>query len=335
MRRLVFLLLAAFAWPLAAGAQSFDSQDWQVVCDNTRTCRAAGYQREHDDPPVSVLFTRLAGTRSPVFGELQLGAMGNSPRPGNVKLMVGGKPAGTIALGRDNHGQMPGAVVETLLRALAGNAGVAFVAGKTTWRLSGDGAPAVLAKMDDLQGRTGTASAMGRRGTLAEDNVVLPLTPTSVRAVRVAGVRAGDDELAGRVLAMIPHNDDCPLLDDGDARSDPRNAPRLWHLDANRVLVTVTCWRKGADSGAGFWIANQRPPFAARALTLSATGFDETSTLQAAHKSAGGCGSSDTWTWNGYEFEQTTSASRGLCRGVVDGGAWELPTVVSDVTPAK
>ena len=335
MHRFLVLLLATLAWPMAAGAQSFDSQDWQVVCDNIRTCRAAGYQREHDDPPVSVLFTRLAGTRSPVFGEVQLGTMGNSPRPGNVRLMVGGKPAGTVAVNRDNRGQMGGAVVDALLRGLAANTSVAFVAGKTTWRLSGDGAAAALAKMDELQGRTGTASAMGRRGTLGDDNVVLPVTLPGVRAVRIAGKRPGDDQLAGHILAMIPHSDDCPLLDDGEARADPRNAPRLWHLDANRVLVTVACWRQGAAGGAGYWIANQKPPFAAHAVTLSASAFDEASTLQAAQKRDGGCGSTEAWTWNGYDFEQTTASTHGLCRGVADGGAWELPTVVSDVTPAK
>lgn len=40
----------------------FTSQDWQVVCDNTRTCRIAGYQAENNSEfPVSVLLTRRAG----------------------------------------------------------------------------------------------------------------------------------------------------------------------------------------------------------------------------------------------------------------------------------
>lgn len=36
----------------------FVQDDWQVVCDNTRTCRVAGYSSDASiDKPVSVLFT--------------------------------------------------------------------------------------------------------------------------------------------------------------------------------------------------------------------------------------------------------------------------------------
>jgi Protein of unknown function (DUF1176) len=334
MRVVVLSLLAAAAWPFAAPAQSLDSRDWQVVCDNTRTCRAAGYRREQDAPAVSVLFTRQAGVRAPLYGELQLGQSG--ARPGSVKLVVGGKPGPTIALDRDNHGQLGGAVVEALLRALAGNASVAFVSGKTTWRLSGDGALAALSQMDEAQGRSGTAGALVRRGTLSDDNVKLPLATPTVRAVRIAGgPRPGDDDLANRIVSMIPHNDDCPLLDDGEARADPNDAPQLWHLDANRVLMSVTCWRKPPASGRGYWIANQRPPFAPHAVTLSGSGFDGVATLVERQKPGAGCASDQAWTWNGYDLELTASATGGLCRGVVDGGPWRLPTVIAEVIPAK
>jgi len=335
MCKILLPLLAALAWPHAAQAQSFDDRDWQVVCDNTRTCRAAGYQREGDPPPVSVLFTRQAGARAPLAGELRLGPAGGA-RPSSVRLAVGGKPGATIALDRDGGAQLGGAVVQTMLRALAGDAGVAFVSGKTTWRLSGAGALAALAQMDEAQGRVDTAGGVARRGALADDNAKLPLARATVRAQRIAGgARPGDADLANRILAMIPHNEDCPLLDDGQERVDPQNAPQLWHLDANRVLVSVACWRRPPASGRGYWIANWRPPFAARAVTLSGSGFDGTSTLVESQKLAGGCASEQAWTWNGYDFEQTASASGGLCRGVADGGAWRLPTVVSEVIPAQ
>ena len=50
---------------------------------------------------------------------------------------------------------------------------------------------------------------------------------------------------------------------------------------------------------------------------------------------AGDCGSAEGWTWTGYRFEQTYAATGGLCRGVKAGGAWELPSLVADVIPAK
>ena len=115
MRKLLLLVLAVLAWPLAAGAQSFENKDWQVVCDNTRACRAAGYQRDGDaGPGVSVLFTRLAGARSSVTGEVQIADMGEGAKlPSSLKLSIAGKPAGTVVLGRQgNRGELSGAQVE-------------------------------------------------------------------------------------------------------------------------------------------------------------------------------------------------------------------------------
>lgn len=44
---------------------SFQHDDWEVACDNTRTCRAAGYQSDDGGEalPVSVLLTRAARAR--------------------------------------------------------------------------------------------------------------------------------------------------------------------------------------------------------------------------------------------------------------------------------
>jgi hypothetical protein len=340
MRRALPFLLATLAWPAAAGAQSFADQDWQVVCDNTRTCRAAGYQHEGDANAVSLLLTRAAGPGATVTGELLLGDMGRGgSSPASLKLTIAGKPAGTIAIDRARHrAPLGGSVVEALLRALPGAAPIALSAGKTTWRLSGDGAAAMLLKMDELQGRVGTASALVRRGTLGSDNVLLPLSVPTLQAVRIAGpARPGDDALASLILSRIPHADDCPALDDVDTARDPANAPKVWHLDANRVLLRAACGRSAGSQGDGFWIAIVHPPYDAKRLTASGTGFDGVATLSAQHKDRelGDCVTDEAWTWNGYAFEATSASTSGLCREVAVGGAWNLPTLVTQVIPAK
>nr|WP_024745406.1 DUF1176 domain-containing protein [Xanthomonas oryzae] len=64
--------LAAFADPVTG--ISFDHDDWTIACDDTRTCRAAGYQADEGEHlPVSVLLTRKAGARQTVTAELTLG----------------------------------------------------------------------------------------------------------------------------------------------------------------------------------------------------------------------------------------------------------------------
>jgi hypothetical protein len=65
---------------------AFEHGDWMLACDNTRTCRAAGYQKEAGDTlPVSILLTRLAGPRQTVTGELMLGQYDEASGPHGLR----------------------------------------------------------------------------------------------------------------------------------------------------------------------------------------------------------------------------------------------------------
>ncbi|NBD19090.1 DUF1176 domain-containing protein [Aquabacterium fontiphilum] len=66
--------------PHAAGV-SFGHLDWELACDNTRTCRAAGYQPEEAGLAVSLLLTRAAGPGTPVQARLTLGDYGRLGTP--------------------------------------------------------------------------------------------------------------------------------------------------------------------------------------------------------------------------------------------------------------
>ena len=330
------LLLAAIAFPVAASAQSFESKDWQVVCDNTRACRAAGYSLEGSDRPVSVLLARASGPGMPLVGELQLGSMGaDAMHPGSVTLVVGGKPAGSIHLDRDNHGGLPPGAISALLRAVVAGNDVSFTAGKTAWRLSASGAADALAQIDDVQGRSGRTSAIVRRGNGNDSDVASAMAMPRLQGVFIPTASQPDDPaLAVRVLASIQSNASCPLLDDGNAQA----RARLWHVDANRLLVTQPCRAAAPNVGSnGYWLANLRPPYDAKAMTYSGTDYDGSGTIVArsVDGAAGDCGTSASWTWNGYRFEQTFAASGGLCRRVKAGGAWQLPSLVTDVVPGN
>ena len=335
MGKFLLLVLAVLAWPAAANAQSFEGKDWQVVCDNTRACRAAGYSVEGSDNPVSVLFSRASGAGMPVFGELQLGTLDpRSVHPASVVMAVAGKPAGTIRVDRNNHADLTAPVATALLKALVGGNGVSFAAGKTTWRLSGDGAVEMLQKIDDAQGRAGRPSAIVRKGSASDLDVASPMAVPRMEAAPIPAVtQPGDDALAVRVLASVQSNADCPLLDDGAAQSKAR----LWHLDANRLLVTQPCRATAYNAGHGYWTANLRPPYDAKPMTYSGGDYDGVAsiTVRQASRAAGDCGTAEAWTWNGFRFEQSYAAVGGLCRGVKAGGAWELPSLVTDVVPAK
>ena len=342
MRKLVLSLSAALAWPMAlswpmaAGAQSLEIKDWQVVCDNTRSCRAAGYSVEGSTSPVSVLLTRAPSPGGPMLAELQLGVMVDGPgaHPASVALVIDGKAAGAIRLSGNNHAVLARPVLAAILKSLAGGGDLAFTAAKTTWRVSGSGAVEALQQMDDVQGRTGRPSALVRKGGGNDADVSSPMAAPRMEATHISTIpQPGDAALAVRVMASVRSNPACPLLDDGDAQGKAR----LWHLDANRLLVTQSCTPGIGGPAVGYWIANLLPPYDAKPLTYRGADYDGTGTLSARSVAgaAGDCGSAESWTWKGFRFEQTYAASFGLCRGVKAGGASELPSLVTELIPAN
>ncbi len=71
---------------------SFIHKDWEIVCDNTGTCRAAGYQQDSETNLVSVLLTREAGDNSFVHA----GVMIDKNGPKLIELSINGKKYGKI-----------------------------------------------------------------------------------------------------------------------------------------------------------------------------------------------------------------------------------------------
>ncbi|HEY8976415.1 MAG TPA: DUF1176 domain-containing protein [Burkholderiaceae bacterium] len=334
MRRILSAIAVALGVPLAAHAQSFDSQDWTVTCDNTRTCRAAGYSVEGSAMPVSLLIARAAGPNAPVYGELQLGVLAaGSVHPSSVSLAGNGKAAIAIRVDRNNHAELAASALIAILKSLSAGGDVIFSSGKSTWRLSGAGAVEALQKMDDAQGRSGGGSALIRKGPAGAGDVASAMAIPRMDAARIPTAPQPDDAaLAVRVLSAIQSTPDCPLLDDGASQSQGR----LWHLDANRLLVTQPCKGAAGATAQGWWLANRRPPYDARPLTYAGE-FDGVASITARVPagSSGDCATAQGWTWTGYRFEQTYAATGGLCRGVKAGGAWEIPSLVADVVPAK
>ncbi len=51
---------------------TFTHKDGELACDNTRTCRTAGYHEEDDGPNATILLTPPAGPNQPIKVELQM-----------------------------------------------------------------------------------------------------------------------------------------------------------------------------------------------------------------------------------------------------------------------
>ncbi|WP_434990714.1 DUF1176 domain-containing protein [Xanthomonas melonis] len=334
------LLSSMVAQAAPATSVDFTHDDWTIACDNTRICRAAGYQPDEGEHlPVSVLLTRKAGAGQAVTAELMLGQYDEVKLPASLSLQIDQRNLGKLALdGNSGTASLSGAQVAALLAALPRSSTIVALGNDgRRWQLSDKGASAVLLKMDEFQGRLGTRGALVRKGDRDESAVLPPLPVPQVREARLAAPQAGDARLATSptlyqaLRASLPADEQCKGLEPGDA-SEPLTITRL---SSDKLLVSTACWTGAYNAGSGFWVVNARAPFAPTLVTLQGSDLDG-ATIVASHKGRGlgDCYSHAAWTWDGRRFVQTSESTSGLCRLVSAGGAWELPTVVTEVKPS-
>ncbi len=335
-----FLFCAAFlcAPALAADAHpgmEFSHHDWQLVCDNTRTCRAAGYAPDYGEDGASVLLTRAAGPGQPVAGELQVADDGEPAPAGDLRLLIDERDLGALAdPGTQGSHPLSRGQLAALLAALLRDSDIQVADRKgRRWALSDQGAAAVLLKMDDYQGRLDTPGALVRKGRRAEASV-LPALPVPVVVVAKVLPTRPDDTALGRSPALRAALRAALDADPGecDRFDESADVPlQVERLDAHRLLVSAPCWMGAYNSGDAYGVSNDRPPFAPRLVTYDGTGHDAGEIVASQKgRGLGDCWGHSSWHWNGEAFVPTSSYQTGMCRGM-PGGFWELPRLVGEV----
>jgi len=339
------LALALCAQTAALGSSlTFSLNNWQLVCDNTRTCRAAGFSVDGAANPVSVLLTRKAGPREAVHAQVMIGNYGPDgaavPLPSILKLSmrVNGRAAGQtiIHTNRTMTADLSAAQVNTLLAALPRPSTIEWRAGAERWALSDKGSTAVLLKMDAFQGRIGTIGALIKKGPGSDDRVLPPLTVPEVMTSAPAKPQPGDAHLVERfggtlrnaLVASVKKSNYCPMLTEPEEDAVVELA--LNRLSDEKFLISVPCWSGAYNFGTGYWVVNERPPFNPVLVTDSGSGYRDGSIFASQKgRGLGDCWSTDSWEWNGKQFIHTESSSTGLCRLIAAGGSWDLPTIVT------
>ncbi len=344
---------AAAIEPAGAPGLRFEHGDWELACDNTRTCRAAGYYSvsgndDEDDAgtagngdpmPVSILFTRKAGPNEPVRGEFQIGNPGGDqttdqlPQRMTLTMTINGQAHGKVLIeqGKWTVGLAP-AQTQALLSSLTRSSKIAWSDGTRTWRLSDKGAAAVLLKMDEFQGRLGTPGALVRKGT-RDEKTVLPALPMPL--VVAAAVPRKDlvewpkARLDALRAAFKKQAEECPLLTEP---GEPPNEITVRRLSGGKLLASTLCWRGAYNTGDGYWVINANPPYAPELVTSYGSGYDA-GKIDGSQKGRGmgDCWAFENWTWDGKRFVHTSMGNTGACLGIAPGGAWDLPTVVTTV----
>lgn len=338
---LLVVTAAAGAYPRSdLPSISFDHKDWELACDNTRTCRAAGYHAEDDGPNATILLTRTAGPNQPITAQLQLADDPDHVAPDQLTMTIDGKAVGTVRVDqKSNIGKLSQAQVTALLPTLLRDGHIAWSAKGTTWTISTAGANAVLLKMDEFQGRLDTPGALVRKGTKPESSVLPPLPRPEITVGTVSHDQHSVTLTAAQrrdVLAALRKtvkDGSCELV---DTTPDKAGDLDIRHLTKDKLLVSHACWMAAYNTGDGYWVVDDKPPYSAVLVTTSATDYAN-GVISATQKGRGigDCFSSATWTWDGKSFAQTSAATTGMCRQIAAGGAWDLPTLVTRVHKAR
>ena len=364
--RCTFLLgLSLAAFPTSSGERGYVTKadrgegfhfwhhDWEMACDNTRTCRAAGYHSEVDELRISVLLTRKAGPNAAVKGEVMIGQYGESPVIDNLpatftlwlyidQRRIGGVKIESASL----TAKIPTSLLRPLLVALSGNSQIEWVHGSDRWHLSGQGATATLLKMDEFQGRIDTPRALIKKGGKSE-YAVRPALPKPVLIKPTLPKPNSEDakfakrhtpELMRELKQTLSEDTDCYFLFGVEDEPNPEPQLTSLRLSDTKMLVSALCWRAAYNEGYGHWVVNDQPPYNPVLVTTFAydtggEGRDLSSTQKG--RGLGDCLNIDDWTWDGTNFVHTHSSSTGMCRLMAPSGAWSLPTLVTNIQQAK
>lgn len=333
---------------IAAEPVEVTYDDWQVVCDNTLTCRLAGYQADlSTNFPASILLTRRAGSNATVTGKIKLGGdkkgankalmeLGNRHR---ASLFINGKDLGETKSSSTGAGYADLNATQTasLLEALAKSSKIELVVRNSRWQVSDKGATAAMLKADEAQGRVGTPSAfISTNNTVSNNSVFAAKAAPQLRLVIPdQTVRSSSNKKfimrSSQLVEMMQGTmknieNDCPDLSD----KTPWEVNRL---NGSQILVQHSCWTGAYNKGNGMWVMNDHKPYNPKLVTTSATSYDDKGMISSVQKGRGigDCLVRAEWVWTGNSFAKSYQGSTGLCRLIAAGGAWELPTYVSEV----
>ena len=314
-------------------------QDWDLVCDNTGTCRMAGYQDESSDP-VSILFTRAAGENAAVEGKFTILPFGEADRDvqvgQDIEIWLNGKSLGKVKhISDDAPDKLTEEQTKALLSGLKKESEIRLTYGKTMLKVSDKGAAAAMLKMDEFQQRLNTPSALISQGQ-EKHAVLAPKVEPKIDAVSVKNRKTTELKLGEKqydnVLALLRKAHDGCVDEDLESQDIT-----IYPLTHNKVLAEALCF-EGAYQGTNYYaVLDDKLSKVEQVLAeqYNEAGYDEKqgyAFVRGTYKDRGlgDCWSGQDAVWNGKIFIRTSEWTTGSCKGL-PGGTWQLPIFVSNV----
>jgi hypothetical protein len=338
-----YLLLALLPLSAMAASTSIQGigsyQDWDLVCDNTGTCRMAGYQDESSDP-VSILFTRAAGENAAVEGKFTILPFGETDRDvqvgQDIEIWLNGKSLGKVKhISDDAPDKLTEEQTKALLSGLKKESEIRLTYGKTTLKVSDKGAAAAMLKMDEFQQRLNTPSALIRQGK-EKHAVLAPQAAPKVEAVSVNNHKTIELKLGEKqydnVLALLRKAHDGCVDEDLESQDIT-----IYPLTHNKVLAEALCFKGAYQSTNYYAVLDDKLSKVEQVLAeqYNEAGYDEKqgyAFVRGSYKgrALGDCLAGQDAVWNGKIFIRTSEWTTGSCKGL-PGGTWQLPIFVSNV----
>ena len=340
MKKVLLLTLL----PVAAMATSIKGignyQDWDLVCDNTSTCRMAGYQDESSDP-VSILFTRAAGENAAVEGKFTILPFGEADRDvqvgQDIEIWLNGKSLGKVKhISDDTPDKLTEEQTKALLSGLKKESEIRLTYGKTTLKVSDKGAAAAMLKMDEFQQRLNTPSALIRQGQ-EKHAVLAPKVEPKIDAVSVKNRKTIELKLGEKqydnVLALLRKAHDGCVDEDLESQDIT-----IYPLTHNKVLAEALCFKGAYQSTNYYAVLDDKLSKVEQVLAeqYNEAGYDEKqgyAFVRGSYKgrALGDCLAGQDAVWNGKIFIRTSHWMTSACYKGFTGGAWQLPIFVSHV----
>lgn len=329
---------------MGATAAPMTFGDWSVICDNLRHCEAVGYMiaspgEEGDQGNAGLLIRRDAGPGAVPQMNLSVRPPEGAPYPERFHVR-----AGKVSIDTDAHAdRISPALAARLLPALLDVSAVEVSGPGFAIKVPLHGLKAALLKIDDLQGRVGSESALIRKGERPESAVPPPPASPAVRLAVLPADHQGDaarfEQLQASLAKSRPGGDACWEPAGTAAASAGDSAMRL----SDRTLLVLH--QAPSSSPYNFdwcaWIVQDHAPwktnevvFADRPPGEPDVNFGGEVTVSSREVSGGSvailsanwygssqrdCGSYAEWAWTGSAFALIHFSATDVCIGLPGG----------------
>lgn len=314
----------------------FSHGDWELGCDNTLSCRAAGYTENamSSENVAMVMLSRQAGPGTKVENWVLLtnnDPSTHSEQKSTPEIIINKTSLGPLEKGGDVSWKMNESQYGAFMAALSSKGKITFRDSVSTYTFSSAGSNAVLLKMDEFQGRVGTQGAILSKGARDESKVPLPRAVPVLQKVPVLdaeGHQLSADQLNTFKKQLLPtilqgKGSDCSE----DIEQEEWFAARL---DAGHTLIYASCW-KGAYNAGNLWyiVSPDLKKIIQWVDNSNDTYHDGMIEGFFLGNSSGVSETKSQFLWNGSQFVDAFEDYRGHCAGYTDFAPCRMPLLLT------